>query len=80
MPPKQLLDLSQVDTSKVIASREGIYNWNPHRYEFQMLDGIVHVDYPNGLIAGYRDVRADEFWVRGHIPGRPLCNSTSTVV
>ena len=23
-------------------------------------------------MAGYRDVRADEFWVRGHIPGRPI--------
>jgi 3-hydroxyacyl-[acyl-carrier-protein] dehydratase len=72
MPPKLLLDLSQVDTSKVLASREEIYNWNPHRYEFQMLDGIVYIDYSQGTIAGYRDVRSDEFWVRGHIPGRPL--------
>ena len=23
-------------------------------------------------MAGYRDVRDDEFWVRGHIPGRPI--------
>jgi 3-hydroxyacyl-[acyl-carrier-protein] dehydratase len=24
------------------------------------------------VIVGYKDVRDDEFWVRGHIPGRPL--------
>ena len=26
----------------------------------------------DGLIIGYKDVRPDEFWVSGHIPGRPL--------
>ena len=72
MPPKPLLDVSQLDTSKVIATREEIYNWNPHRYEFQMLDGIYLLDNSTGLSAGYRDVKSDEFWVRGHIPGRPL--------
>ena len=24
------------------------------------------------VMAGYRDVKADEFWVRCHIPGRPI--------
>jgi 3-hydroxyacyl-[acyl-carrier-protein] dehydratase len=72
MPPKPLLDLSQLAAGQVIASREEIYNWNPHRYEFQMLDGILYMNREEGILAGYRDVRADEFWVRGHIPGRPL--------
>ena len=36
------------------------------------LDGVVRVDLDEGLIVGYKDVRDDEFWVRGHIPGRPL--------
>jgi 3-hydroxyacyl-[acyl-carrier-protein] dehydratase len=72
MPPKPLLDSSQLDPGKVIVSREEIYNWNPHRYEFQMLDGLVYLDYSTGLLAGLRDVRANEFWVRGHIPGRPV--------
>jgi 3-hydroxyacyl-[acyl-carrier-protein] dehydratase len=72
MPPRPLLDPSQLDCGKVIVSKEEIYNWNPHRFEFQMLDGLVHLDYSTGLLAGYRDVKADEFWVRGHIPGRPV--------
>ena len=25
-----------------------------------------------GIIVGYKDLREDEFWVRGHIPGTPL--------
>ncbi len=72
MPPKAILDLSQIDLDKVVASRDEIYAWNPHRYEFQLLDAVVLLDYEQGLIVGYRDVKADEFWVRGHIPGRPI--------
>ena len=72
MPPKPLFDLSTIDTSKVVVDREGIYNVNPHRFEFQMLDGIHVIDFEAGIAAGFRDVRSDEFWVRGHIPGRPI--------
>ena len=72
MPPKPILDLSQLDEGKVVASQEEIYSWNPHRFEFQMLDAICHLNYEDGTIVGYRDIRPDEFWVRGHIPGRPL--------
>jgi len=38
----------------------------------EMLDAIVWVDSENHRILGYKDVRDDEFWVSGHIPGRPL--------
>lgn len=72
MPPKPLFDLSRIDTSKVIVDRDGIYAVNPHRFEFRQLDGIYVCDHQEGIIAGYRDVRDDEFWVRGHIPGRPI--------
>ena len=56
----------------VSVDKDGIYAVNPHRYEFQQLDGIFWVDRPAGLIAGYRDLQQSDFWVRGHIPGRPL--------
>ena len=72
MPPKQLFDLVSVDTSTIIADREAIYQHLPHRYEFQQLDGIYLCDVESRKIAGYRDVREDEFWVPGHIPGRPI--------
>ncbi len=72
MPPRPLFDLSRIDTSKVLVDREGIYAVNPHRFEFQQLDGIYVCEPKEGIIAGFRDVRDDEFWVRGHIPGRPI--------
>ena len=72
MPPKPLFDISTIDQTKVSISKEEVYKVNPHRYEFQMLDGIFFVDYSAGVSAGYRDCRSDEFWVRGHIPGRPI--------
>ena len=72
MPPDPLLDVSKIDQSKLAATREQICQVNPHRFEFQQLDGVFFIDDEAKLMAGYRDVRDDEFWVRGHIPGRPL--------
>lgn len=67
-----MFDLSLVDTTKVAVTQEEIYQVNPHRFEFMQLGGIYFVDREKDLMAGYRDVRDDEFWVRGHIPGRPI--------
>lgn len=72
MPPEPLIDLSAIDASKLVADREAICEVNPHRFEFALLDGVFLLDHEAGCIAGYRDVRDDEFWVRGHIPGRPI--------
>ena len=35
MPPETIFDVSMIDQSKVVATREQIYQVNPHRYEFQ---------------------------------------------
>jgi 3-hydroxyacyl-[acyl-carrier-protein] dehydratase len=72
MPPQPILDLSSIDQSSVQVPQEAIYQVNPHRFEFQLLDGIFFVDHDAGVIAGYRDCREDEFWVPAHIPGRPI--------
>ena len=72
MPPEIIFDVRKIDQSRIAVTREQIYQVNPHRHEFQQLDGIFFIDEPAGIIAGYRDVRDDEFWVRGHIPGRPV--------
>ena len=72
MPAKMLFDISNIDLSKTIITREEIYQVNPHRHEFMLLDGIIHYDPEAGNIIGYRETRDDEFWVKGHIPGRPL--------
>ena len=38
----------------------------------QQLDGVMWFDKKKYLILGYKDVTQNEFWIRGHIPGRPL--------
>ncbi|RMF83421.1 MAG: beta-hydroxyacyl-ACP dehydratase [Planctomycetota bacterium] len=72
MPPPVFLDPQSLNFDKLLADREEIQRFNPHRHEFALLDGIVHVDIEQGVFAGFHDVRTDAFWVRGHIPGRPL--------
>ena len=72
MPPEVHFDPARLDFSKVAADREAIRQVNPQRFEMEQLDAIVMVDHERKLIAGYKDVRPDEFWVRGHMPGYPL--------
>ncbi len=72
MPPRPLIDLNSIDLTHVEATVEEIRRFNPQRYEMEQLDGIIYYDEEKGITVGYKDVREDEFWVRGHIPGRPL--------
>jgi 3-hydroxyacyl-[acyl-carrier-protein] dehydratase len=72
MPPELHLDPTQLDCGRVVADLEAIRRVNPQRFEMEQLTAIIHVDSQNHVIAGYKDVRADEFWVRGHMPDYPL--------
>ena len=72
MPPKLLFPISGIDLDKVIFDQEAIRLRNPQRGDMEHLNAIVHVDSENGRIVGYKDVRENEFWVPGHLPGRPL--------
>ena len=38
----------------------------------RMLDGIHYIDEGFSKAVAFKDVRDDEFWVAGHVPGRPL--------
>ena len=70
MAPSFLLDLTSIDLNKTIIPIEEIRRIIPQRFEMEMLSGIVYDE--GGTIMGYKDVTLDDFWVRGHIPGRPL--------
>lgn len=72
MPPAFLFDISGIDLDGVIYDQEAIRRANPQRGHMEHLNGIVFADGATGRIVGFKDVRADEFWVPGHIPGRPL--------
>ena len=67
-----LIDLSTLDLNKQIVGIEGIREVIPHRFEMEQLTGILKFDIEQGIIIGYKDISDKEFWVRGHIPGRPL--------
>jgi 3-hydroxyacyl-[acyl-carrier-protein] dehydratase len=73
MPPPLLFDLSQIDLeAEPVFDKEVICKVNPQRFEMQQLDGILWYDKEKALVLGYKDVTENEFWIRGHIPGRPL--------
>ena len=71
MPPQLIFDISKIDLNSVVADMEAIRAINPQRGDMEHLNGINWFD-PSGMIVGYKDVREDEFWVPGHIPGRPI--------
>lgn len=72
MPPPLLLDLNKIDLNSVCMTKEQVYEILPHKHEFMLLDGVCHLDPENWKIVAYRDIREDDWWFRGHVPGRPL--------
>lgn len=72
MPQDILIDLSSLNLNKPVVDIDAIRAVIPHRYEMEQLSGILKFDPEDKIIVGYKDVSDNEFWVRGHIPGRPL--------
>jgi len=73
MPPELLFDLSKIDLlGEPVFGKQEIRRVNAQRFEMEQLDGILWYDKEQLLVLGYKDVTEKEFWVRGHIPGRPL--------
>lgn len=67
-----ILDPSEYDVDKVIADRDEILKYLPHRGEIVQLSAIIFSDVERGVCVGYRDIGHDEFWVDGHMPGMPV--------
>jgi 3-hydroxyacyl-[acyl-carrier-protein] dehydratase len=72
MPPVPHIDPASIDTSRIIADKETIRRVNPQRFDMEQLTAIVYLDPAQKLVAAYKDVAMDEFWVKGHMPGYPL--------
>lgn len=72
MPPPLLIDLDQVDLSRVVLTRDQIYEVLPHRFEFMLLDGICVMDRDHARLVAFADIRSDAWWTRGHVEDRPL--------
>jgi len=67
-----LVNLDDIDLTKVEFSLEEVRRYVPQRYEMEQLGGVYALLPEQQLAVGWHDVREDAFWVRGHIPGRPL--------
>lgn len=72
MVPPLILDLSSIDLETVRYGVSDVEQINPHRGGMRMLDGVYHANQDFTEAVAFKDVRSDEFWVAGHIPGRPL--------
>ena len=67
-----IIDPSTIDCQNVVSDIETIRRYNPQRFEMEQLTAIVYEDSEKHICVGYKDIRSDEFWVRGHMPGMPL--------
>jgi 3-hydroxyacyl-[acyl-carrier-protein] dehydratase len=79
MPPAPLVAPERWNLGTVLFGPEEIRRTNVQRFEMEQLDAISHLDLESGEVVGWKDVRADEFWVRGHVPGRPILPGVLTL-
>jgi 3-hydroxyacyl-[acyl-carrier-protein] dehydratase len=72
MPPEPHQALDQLDLTRVAADKEAIRAILPQRGVMEQIDVVTYMDPTRHVVVGYKDVRDDEFWVPGHIPGYAL--------
>ena len=72
MPALPFVDLATLDFDHPELTLDDIRKVNPQRFEFEMLSAILFIDPEKKVMAAYKDLTGEDFWVRGHIPGRPL--------
>ena len=72
MAAEPLIDPELWNPGIAVVDKQRIREIIPQRYEMEHLDGVSYHDAAEGVVAGWKDVSDDEFWVRGHLPDRPL--------
>jgi 3-hydroxyacyl-[acyl-carrier-protein] dehydratase len=72
MAIEPLLDISTIDLKSVAISAEEVGKMNPQAGDMRQLDFIAWVRDDKQLAVGVKEVKDDEFWIAGHIPGRPI--------
>lgn len=72
MPPGLLFQYKNLNLNHIEFDRSAIAEVNPQAYEMAQLDGIIWHDLDKMMCLGFKDITDHEFWVRGHIPGRPI--------
>ena len=70
--PQGLVPFERINSERVLFGIDEIKKFVPHRHEMLQIDRIVEFNPDKGYAVGIKELRKDEFWVRGHIPGRPI--------
>ncbi|HEX5009868.1 MAG TPA: 3-hydroxyacyl-ACP dehydratase FabZ family protein [Planctomycetota bacterium] len=70
--PEALCEPRQWEDAPLLHGLDHIQQRIPQRFELALLHGVVHHDLKAKLAVGIHDARPTDFWVRGHVPGRPL--------
>lgn len=67
-----LFPIDSIDLNGVAKSAEEVSEINPQCGDMRQLDYVIWMNDDASEGMGIKRVRDDEFWVPGHIPGRPL--------
>ena len=69
---KLLFEIDKIDTTGVAVSYDEVGKLNPQCGDMRQLHHVIWMSPGCDQSLGIKHVRDDEFWVPGHIPGRPL--------
>lgn len=72
MPSPLLFDISHIDLDRVLITADEVGLLNPQCGDMRHLDHVIWANDDFSQVLGVKHVRPDEFWVPGHVPGRPL--------
>ncbi len=72
MPLPIIPNLEDYTKREAAFGKDEVLKLNPQRYEFEQLDNVIHLDIEEGIAVGSKLQTDNEFWIKGHIPGRPL--------
>ena len=72
MAIEPLIDLSTIDLTNIVFSADKVGEMNPQAGDMRQLDHISHISDDKLTAVGVKKVGENEFWVAGHIPGRPI--------
>ncbi|MGI9013848.1 MAG: 3-hydroxyacyl-ACP dehydratase FabZ family protein [Phycisphaerales bacterium] len=72
MSASALFDISTIDCCAVAVAADEVGRLNPQSGDMRMLDHVIWHSPDFKQLLGVRQARENEFWVPGHIPGRPL--------
>src|SRR5688572_23944046 len=67
-----MIDLDAIDLTGVAISADEVGRLNPQCGPMRQLDYVAWMSPDATQGVGIKLVKPDEFWVSGHIPGRPL--------